>query len=472
MGRFDYDLIVIGGGAAGLVSAKLARGLGKRVALVERGRLGGECTLYGCVPSKTLISAARTAALIRNAPKHGLDIEGSRGIKTDNVLTRVRSVVEEVYRGHTPETIERLGITLLFGEPAFKDNHHIQIGDKTWSSKNFLIATGSSSSIPKIRGIDSAPFFTNETIFGIERLPSSMIIIGGGPVGSEIASAFNSLGVGIDLVHKHVRILNKEDPELVDILSSKMRDEGIRLRTSCKPVAITREGGGIALEMEDGTNSATLRAEAVLIAAGRRPNIEGLGLENAGVQYTPRGITTDLRLRTSAPNIYACGDVVGPYLFSHMAEYQATVAVRNAFLPFQKTADYENAAWCTFTDPELARAGLTEEEARDRYGERVRVYRQAYGGTDRGKTDAADVGMSKFICYRGRLVGAHILGAHAGELIHEAQIAKSLGIPFHRLYEVIHIYPTFTDVVKYPAKLCYIDRLKDNPFLKVLQKFL
>src|SRR5512139_2214985 len=298
MGRFDYDLIVIGGGAAGLVSAKLARGLSKRVALVEMGRLGGECTLYGCVPSKTLISAARTAALIRNALKHGLDIEGPRGIKTDNVLTSVRSVVEEVYRGHTPETIERLGITLLFGEPAFKDNHHIQIGDKTWSSKNFLIATGSSSSIPKIRGIDSAPSFTNETIFGIERLPSSMIIIGGGPVGCEIASAFNSLGVGIDLVHKHARILNKEDPELVDILSSKMREEGIRLRTSCKPVAITREGGGIALEMEDGTNSATLRAEAVLIAAGRRPNIEGLGLENAGVQYTPRGITTDLRLRT------------------------------------------------------------------------------------------------------------------------------------------------------------------------------
>ncbi len=472
MGRFDYDLIVIGGGAAGLVSAKLACGFSKRVALVEKGRLGGECTLYGCVPSKTLISAARVAALIRNAPKHGLDIGGSWGIKTENVMTRVRSVVEEVYRGHTPETIGSLGIAILFGEPTFMDNHHIQIGDKTCSSKNFLLATGSSASIPKIRGIDSAPFFTNETIFGIERLPSSMIIIGGGPVGAEIASAFSSLGVGIDLVHKHSRILNKEDPELVDILSSKMMGEGIRLRTGYKPVAVAREGGGIALDIEDGMNSVTLRAEALLIAAGRRPNIEGLGLENAGVKYTPRGITADPRLRTSAPNIYACGDVVGPYLFSHMAEYQATIAVRNAFLPFQKKADYGNAAWCTFTDPELARAGLTEEEAREMYGERVRVYRQAYGGTDRGKTDAADVGMSKFVCYRGKLVGAHILGAHAGELIHEAQVAKSLGIPFHRLYEVIHIYPTFTDVVKHPAKLCYIDRLKDNPLLKILKKIL
>jgi len=299
-----------------------------------------------------------------------------------------------------------------------------------------------------------------------------MIIIGGGPVGAEMASAFNSLGVGIDLVDKCGRILNKEDPELVDILSSRMKEAGIRLHTGCKPLAIKREGDGIALDIEDGTNSVTLRAEEVLAATGRRPNIEGLGLENAGVEYTPRGITTDRRLRTSAPNIYACGDVVGPFLFSHMAEYQAIVAVRNAFLPFQKKVDYENAAWCTFTDPELARAGLTEEEARDKYGDRVRVYRRAYGETDRGKTDASDVGMSKFICHRGRLVGAHILGAHAGELIHEAQVAKSLGIPFHRLYEVIHVYPTFSDIVKHPAKLCYIDRLKDNPFLKILRRFL
>ncbi len=472
MGRFDYDLIVIGGGAAGLVSAKLARGIGKRVALVEKGRLGGECTLYGCVPSKTLISAARTATLIRNASRHGLEIGGSPIIRTDNVMAHVRSVVEEVYLGHSPEAIKSLGIAVLFGKPIFRDNHQIQIRDKTWSARNFLIATGSSSSIPKIRGIDSVPFFTNETIFGITRLPSSMIIIGGGPVGAEMASALDSLGVGIDLVHEHGRILDKEDTELVDLLSLRMREMGIRLHTDCRPVAVTAEGSGIALDIEDGTNSRTLRAEAMLIAAGRKPNIEGLGLENAGVNFTHSGITTDQRLRTSAPNIYACGDVVGPYLFSHMAEYQASVAVRNAFLPFQKKADYGNAAWCTFTDPELARVGLTEEEARNTYGERIRVYRQAYSGTDRGKTDASGVGMSKFICHRGRLVGAHILGAHSGELIHEAQVARSLGIPFHRLYDVIHIYPTFTDVIKHPAKLCYIDRLKDNPFLKILKKFL
>ncbi len=472
MGRFDYDLIVIGGGAAGLVSSKLARGLGKKVALVEKGRLGGECTLYGCVPSKTLISAGRAAALIRNARRHGLDIGGSPAIRTDYVMAHVRSVVDEVYSGHTPETIGKLGIEIFWGDPLFRDKHHITIGDKTVSSKNFVIATGSSPSVPDIRGIGSVPFLTNETIFSIERLPQSMIIIGGGPVGSEIASALSSLGVDVLLVHKHGRILNKEDPELVDILSSRMREDGIVLRTGCRPMALTQESGGIALEIEEETGPATLRAETVLVATGRSPNVKALGLENAGVEYIPLGITTDRRLRTSAPNIYACGDVVGPYLFSHMAEYQAAIAVRNAFLPFHKKVDYGNVAWCTFTDPELARAGLTEEEARDRYGDRIRVYRQEYGGTDRGKTDSSNVGMSKFICHRGRLVGAHILGAHAGELIHEAQVAKSLGIPFHRLYEVIHVYPTFTDVVKHPAKLCYIDRLKENPFLKILRRCL
>ncbi len=471
-GRFDYDLIVIGGGAAGLVSAKFARGLGKRVALVEKARLGGECTLYGCVPSKTLVSAGRAADIIRHAERHGLVLHGSPVVDADNVMAHVRSKVDEVYSGHTPETIGKLGITIVFGEPAFRDNHHIEIGDKTLSSGNFMIATGSSASVPEIRGIDSVSFLTNETIFGIGRLPRSMIIIGGGPVGAEIASALNSLGVAVDLVHKHGRILNKEDPELVDILTSRMKEAGIRLHMGCNPLAIRRGGDGIVLDIEDGTQSVTLRAETVLAATGRRPNIEGLGLENAGVKYTPRGITTDLRLRTSAPNIYACGDVAGPYLFSHMAEYQAIVAVRNAFLPFQRKADYSNAAWCTFTDPELARAGLTEEGARERHGDKIKVYRHAYGDTDRGKTDSSDIGMSKFICHRGRLVGAHILGAHAGELIHEAQAAKSLGIPFHRLYEVIHVYPTFTDVIKYPARLCYIDRLEDNPFLKILRRFL
>lgn len=471
MARYSYDLTVIGGGAAGLVASKLAAGFGKRVALVEKRRLGGECTLSGCVPSKTLISAARLAASIRDAKNHGLAF-GNPALHTDAVMAHVRSVVEKVYNGHTPEQLGALGIDVLFGSAEFRDSHSIVLNGTAISSDKFLIATGSSAAMPEISGIDTVPFLTNETVFALDRLPGSMIIIGGGPVGAEFSSAFRGLGLDIDLVHRHERILNKEDAELVAMLSAHMTETGIRLHTGCTPLAVRKNAGGISLDLQGSGTTATLRAEALLVAAGRRPNIAGLNLENAGVAFTRQGITTDQRLRTTAPNIYACGDVTGPYRFSHIAEYQALTAVRNAFFPFQKKADYEHAAWCTFTAPELARAGLTEDEARSRYGDRIRVYRHRYADTDRGKTDSAVPGMSKFICHQGKLVGAHILGERAGELIQEAQVAKSLGIPFDRLYKVIHIYPTFTDLIRQPAKLCYIDRLRENPLLKLLRKFL
>ncbi|GAB4491038.1 MAG: FAD-dependent oxidoreductase [Thermodesulfovibrionales bacterium] len=471
MGRCDYDLIVIGGGAAGLAAAKLARGFGKRVALVEKKRLGGECTLSGCVPSKTLVSAARLAASIRNAHQHGIVVE-SPAINTDMVMSHVRSVVEDVYSGHTPEAIAALGIDVLFGSAAFRDSRSIVLDGKAITSDTFLIATGSSAAVPDISGIETVPFLTNETVFALDRLPASMIIIGGGPVGAEFGSAFRSLGLDIDLVHRHERILNKEDAEMAEMLSACMTEAGMRLHTGSAPLAVRRDADGIALDIQKSGMTGTLRAAALLVAAGRRPNISGLNLENAGVAFTRQGITTDQLLRTTAPNIYACGDVAGPYRFSHMAEYQALAAVRNAFLPLPRKANYEHVAWCTFTDPELARAGLTEDEARRRYGDRIRVYRHRYAHTDRGRTDSAAIGMSKFICHQGRLVGAHILGDRAGDIIHEAQVAKSLGIPFHRLYGVIHVYPTFTDLIKHPAKLCYIDRLRGNPFLKLLKKFL
>jgi pyruvate/2-oxoglutarate dehydrogenase complex dihydrolipoamide dehydrogenase (E3) component len=209
----------------------------------------------------------------------------------------------------------------------------------------------------------------------------------------------------------------------------------------------------------------------VLIAVGRRPNVEGLNLERAGVAFTERGVQTDARLRTTAPNIYACGDVVGPYLFSHMAEYQALIAARNALLPFKKNVDYRHTVWCTFTDPELAHAGLTEQEAREIHGDGIGVYRHEYRNTDRGRTDVAEVGIAKFVCdSRGRLLGAHILGSRAADVIHEAQLVKSLGLPFSKIYSAIHIYPTFSDVIKHPAKLSYIDGLLRNPFLRILKK--
>ena len=474
MNKYDYDIIVIGGGAAGFVSSKLASGLGKKVAMIEKDKLGGECTLNGCIPSKALIKTSRIAHQIINAGRYGLTIHSPLDMNTDHVMAHVRSVVQKVYDGHRPETFQSLGIDVLFGAPTFTDNHQIQLNGKRISANKFIISTGSSPHIPAIEGIDTISFLTNQNIFDLERLPSSMIVLGGGPIGAELGSAFNLLGVDVSVIHKYERILNKEDGEFVDILSEKMKEDGLKLITGYKPIKVAMEDGRIALNIQNSNNQAQkIKAESLLIAVGRKANVEGLHLENAGIEYTLKGIKTSDTLRTTAPNIYACGDVAGPYRFSHMAEYQAKIATLNAIFPLKKRVDYKDAAWSTFTSPEIAHAGLTEEEARKSYGNRIRVYKHEYRHTDRGKTDISETGLGKFICdSRGRLIGAHILGARAGEIIHEAQIAKSLGIPFYKLYSVIHIYPTFTDVVKHAARLCYIERLQNNPFLKFLRKIL
>lgn len=472
MARYDYDLIVIGGGAAGFVASKLAHGLGKRVALVEKRRLGGDCTNYGCIPSKTLIHASSIAYHIKNFRKYGLDISAPVSIKTEHVMAHVRSVVQKVYSGHSPEMFQKLGIDILFGRPQFIDNHSIDLDGMTLSARTFILSTGSTAFIPSIEGLHSVPYLTNETIFDLEKLPKSMTVLGGGPIGTELASALNRLGIEITVVEMNERILIREDRELVQLLAERLEEEGVTIMTKTKAERFSQKNGKIVLTVEHENQRREIRADSLLVAIGRRPNVEGLNLEKAGVEYNPRGIKTNDRLQTSTGNIYACGDVVGPYQFSHMAEYQAAVATQNALLPFKKKATYDNVTWCTFTDPELAHAGMTEDEARQLRGDRIKVYRHEYKNIDRGKTDVSETGMSKFICDpRGRLIGAHILGNRAGELIHEAQMAKSLGIPFYKVYSVIHIYPTFTDMVKQPAKFCYIDRLQNNFFLKILKTF-
>jgi pyruvate/2-oxoglutarate dehydrogenase complex dihydrolipoamide dehydrogenase (E3) component len=290
----------------------------------------------------------------------------------------------------------------------------------------------------------------------------------------EMASALNHLGVAVTVVEMSDRIMMREDEELTKLLADHLVAEGISILTGTKAVRAAQKDGGITLTVEDvQKNRMDLQAASILVAVGRKANVEGMNLEKADVQCSPKGIQTDELLRTTAQNIIACGDVVGPYQFSHMTEYQAVTAVRNAFLPFRKKVNYDTVAWCTFTDPEFAHAGLTESEARERHGDAISVYRYEYKNTDRGRTDLAEFGRAKFICdKRGRIVGAHILGERAGELIHEAQLLRHLNLSFTKIAPMIHIYPTFADVVRQPAKLLYVDRLRNNPVLKLLAKVL
>ncbi len=475
MNRFDYDLIVIGGGAAGMVSSKLAAGLAKKVALIEHSLLGGECTNYGCVPSKTLIKAANVYHYAKEAGRmdYGLMVNPDPVPDPANVMDHVRSVVRRVYEGHPRETFEKLGIDVIIGSPAFIDDHHIEVGGRTLSAESFIIGTGSSAFIPPIEGINTVPYLTNQTIFDLRKLPKSMIVLGGGPIGTELAQALNRLGVQITIVEMGEQILIREEKELRDLLAERLVGEGLHMLTKTKAVRLSRENNGILLNIEHAdTGAGTVKAESVLVAVGRKPNLDGLNLEKAGVEYSPKGIKTDSSLRTTTPNIYACGDTAGPYQFSHMAEYQARIATQNALLPIKKQANYEHCIWCMFTDPELAHAGLTEDEARERLGNTIKVYRWLYRDTDRGKTDNEVFGVSKIICDERYLVlGAHILGSRAGDLIHEIQVIKTLGIPLYKLDSVIHVYPTFSDVIKQPAKLCHIDKLRGNPFVRLLSRF-
>jgi pyruvate/2-oxoglutarate dehydrogenase complex dihydrolipoamide dehydrogenase (E3) component len=471
MPSYDYDLIVIGGGAGGFVASKLASGLGKKVALIEKKKLGGECTLSGCIPSKALIKAGNIAWQTRHLKNYGLSATTDIDVNTDYVMRHVRSVIDKVYNSHPPETFTKLGIDVLFGNPHFIDNHTIEFAGKSLSSKAFIVSTGSSALIPAIDGIDTVPYLTNETFFDLENLPSSMICLGGGPIGVELAAAMNRLGVKVYVLEMSDSILSREDRELVNILSEKLKEEGLDLLTGTKLLKLSEDAGQVVATVEDkNRNKVQIKAGSILVAVGRKANVEDLNLESAGVKYTSKGIITNSTLRTTAHNIYACGDVAGPYQFSHMAEYGARIAAQNACTPFKKKISYRDVIWCTFTDPELAHAGLTEEVARKIAGNNIKVYKHEYKNIDRARTDGIETGMSKFIVdHRGKIIGAHILGSRAGEIIHEVQLAKAFDIPFYKLNYLIHIYPTFSDIVKQPAKLAYIDRLQNNPVVKLIK---
>ncbi|MHC4499006.1 MAG: FAD-dependent oxidoreductase, partial [Planctomycetota bacterium] len=387
----------------------------------------------------------------------------------EKVMGHVREVVEADAAGHPAESYEAEGINVLFGGAEFLDNHRIKLNERVISSKKFVVCTGSHPFIPPIDGLDKIPYLTNETIFDLEVLPKSMIILGAGPIGIEVAAALNRLGVEVTVILRSGQILKKEDRELADRLMGLLQEEGVRILAGTRTTGFTQSDGRIVAEVEDEQGRRQIEAESVLVAVGRRPNVEALALEKAGVEFNEQGIVADKHLRTTAKNIYACGDVVPPYLFTHMAEYEAIIATTNACfgLPIKKT-NYENVLWCTYTDPELAHAGLTEEQARERYGDKIRVYRWEHKDVDRAKTDLAANGLSKFICdKKGKLLGVHILGHGAGELMHEAQLAKSLGVRFSKIASVIHAYPSYSDAVRQPAKRCYIDILESNFFVKL-----
>ena len=464
----DLDLIVIGAGIAGMVSAVTAASLGKRVAVVEKSRVGGSCTNTTCIPSKALIRLGHASREMAHLERTGLLRLPGGGLEGARIMSRIRDIVRTAYEKDLPETFERIGIRVIQAEARFLDPHLIRAGGETLSARKFIIAAGTIPLIPEIPGLSGIDYLTNETLYRLETLPRSLVILGGGVDGLEYASAFGRLGVETTVVEMAERLLPMADAELVGRLLEILRADGIRLLTGTKAVGIADRQGRVALAVErQGGAREEIEAERVLVAVGRKPDLEGLALEKAGVEFNARGIVTDRRLRTSAAHIYACGDIAGPYLLASTAEAHGIVAATNACLPVKRSVDYRNNVIVVFTEPPLAWVGLTETEARQESGRGLRVYRFPYETMRRALVDGTGTGMAKFLCdRRGRIAGAHILGEAAAEVIHEAALVRTMRKPRHAIQALTHAYPTYAQaLVGRASQLAFLDRMAENPFV-------
>jgi pyruvate/2-oxoglutarate dehydrogenase complex dihydrolipoamide dehydrogenase (E3) component len=447
-----HDLIVIGGGSAGLTGARFAARLGARVALVEAHRIGGDCTWTGCVPSKALLRAGKAAHEIREAGRFGIDA-GVPRVDMSRVKAHVMGAVHDVYADETPEVLKAEGIEVVLAPACFTDPHTIVAGDRGLSARNFVVCTGAKPSAPLIPGLAAAPYFTHETIFDNERLPDHLLVIGAGPIGLELALAYRRLGAEVSVFA--AELLPFEDSEIRDFVSKMMAREGIRVELG--PIdSVEERGDEIAVRCSSGE----VLGGMLLVATGRLPNVEGLGLDAAGVEFSHReGITADKYLRTNVGHIYAAGDVLGGLQFTHLAGWQCFQAVRNALLPGRAVGNPVALPRVTFLDPEIASVGLTQEEARALHGADVRVHRWGMGRSDRAVTDADTEGFIKVVARaNGKILGASIVAARAGEMIAEFVLAMNQGLGLSEISTSVHAYPTWATAVQQVASAEALDR--------------
>ncbi len=463
----EYDLVVIGGGSAGLVAASAGAQINAKVALVEKALLGGDCLHYGCVPSKSMIHAAQIAYNVKTASRFGIYTSEPK-INLQEALGHVHAVIDTIQAHDSTERFEKLGVDVIYGKGRFVDEKTFEVNGRQLRARAFLVATGSRPSDLPVEGLKEAGYLTNEQVFSIKDRPDTLAVIGAGPIGCELGQSFSRLGSKVTLIASRDVIMPKEDPEAAAVVQSQMAAEGVQILTNTRAQSVKVVDG----KKHVFTGKETIVVDEILVAAGRSPNVEALNLEAAGVEYDKQGIKVDDKLRTSNKRIYAAGDIIGGYQFTHVAGYEAGVAMQNALVFPTKKADYRVIPWATFTEPELARVGLTENQARDRYGDDIYVLKQGFNGVDRALAESAGYGFAKFITKgNGEILGAHIVGPHAGELIHEAVLAMANNLKVSAL-QCIHVYPTLSEISPKTALQLTKQKYAKNTFLQnVLRKF-
>jgi pyruvate/2-oxoglutarate dehydrogenase complex dihydrolipoamide dehydrogenase (E3) component len=443
------DLCVIGAGAAGLSIAAVAAQLGAKVVLVERGRMGGECLNFGCVPSKALLAASKVAHTVSNAHLFGIDAVPAVDFK--RVHAHVRSAIEAIAPHDSVERFEKLGVTVIRGDAKFTGPQEIVVGDRLIRAHRTVIATGSAPVVPPIPGLEQVRYFTNENIFDNDVLPEHLIVLGGGSIGVEIGQAYRRLGAAVTIVERETA-MPRDDQELARPLLQHLIDEGVVIRERASVTAVSPDGQGIKLTIEEAGQTTQLRGSHLLVAAGRSARTAGLGLEAAGIQFDKAGIIVDKQLKTSTHGIYAAGDVVDGPRFTHVCSYHAGIVIKNALFRMPAKIDYRSLPWVTYTDPELAQIGMTEEAGRKVHGENLRVVKVPFSASDRAQTERGTAGTVKLIAHsRGQILGASILGAHAGELAHLWVLAIEQKLNLRKIAQMMAPYPTWGELNKMAA---------------------
>lgn len=450
MADYGFDIGILGGGSAGLTVASGAAQLGAKTLLVEKEKdLGGDCLHYGCVPSKTLIRTAHVYHLMKNALRFGLPSLEVKPVDFREVSKRIQSVIQTIQKHDSEERFCGLGVKVEIGVPEFIDDHSIHLNGKTLSAKNWVIATGSSPSIPPLPGLDQTPYTTNREIYSFDKLPDSMVILGAGPIAAEMAQAFCRLGTRVSVVQRSNQILSNEDKDLADELMEVLKREGVIIYLNAATVSVRDLGREreVLIKTNEG-QTIPLRAETLLVALGREANLKRLNLEGIGVSYDAKGLKLDGRLRTIHKHIYGAGDVTGTYQFTHAAGYEGAIVISNAIFHLPRRVDYTFVPWCTYTDPELASIGMNEKTARAK-GIKYSLWVEEFKDNDRSLAEGEHVGKIKMILdEREKPLGIQILGPRAGDLLSEWVAVLNGGVRLSTMASAVHPYPTLGEINK------------------------